>query len=369
MGFVYVLYNECFEHYGTGVYKLGMTNDPQKRLGQYTTSYIHPSEYLLLHETDNALEIEQRVFKELKSKRISSKREFFRCSLDDVKAAIDRAHTFAKNKLQWKRSPQRKMLTKIKSAEFHMEHIMDDSQGQEKFYIKLAFGINHITKEFYDAHVANRGFVAFNNLKMFLETDDTIAALFIGSSENSVVAKLTEARMLINGLMKICKASHGNALGGFTMQVKTNDVDLTSEEMQWIDAHYQEIQICFPNYGRIRSGEKDRSSMCDLLQRILKKHLGFHVRKQSKMVKVRGEYSHRIYTYTIENLDEMVELLAYASERGSFSKELKENLEAYCKENAATDTKWHELKGNPPMEFEELSGRLIQGEMFIDDDL
>src|SRR5438876_6894136 len=46
-GYIYCLYNEVYKYYGENVYKLGMSNDVQKRLNGYTTVYIEESKILL----------------------------------------------------------------------------------------------------------------------------------------------------------------------------------------------------------------------------------------------------------------------------------------------------------------------------------
>ena len=43
-GYIYIVYNEVYQHYGINVFKIGKSKDVIARLNGYTTSYIKPVE-------------------------------------------------------------------------------------------------------------------------------------------------------------------------------------------------------------------------------------------------------------------------------------------------------------------------------------
>lgn len=45
-GYLYCIVNEMYKHYGENVKKCGNSENPEKRLIQYTTGYIEPSKIL-----------------------------------------------------------------------------------------------------------------------------------------------------------------------------------------------------------------------------------------------------------------------------------------------------------------------------------
>ena len=95
-GYIYVLYNEVYEHYGKDVYKIGRTTNLSRRLTAYVTSYVEPSEYVYSKEAEDMENDEQVVFKKLEEYRMSKKREFFKCELSEIKEAIDSLNGMSK---------------------------------------------------------------------------------------------------------------------------------------------------------------------------------------------------------------------------------------------------------------------------------
>ncbi len=77
-GYLYILHNSIFKHYGDNVYKLGRTANIKKRLYGYTTSYIEDSEMIFVSKfLPNIDKLEKKLFNILYNCRISPKREFF----------------------------------------------------------------------------------------------------------------------------------------------------------------------------------------------------------------------------------------------------------------------------------------------------
>lgn len=88
-GHVYCLWNNCFSYYKKEVYKLGMAKNLKKRLGGYSSAYIDES---ILKFTSSRIFYydiaERQLFHELWKYRVSSRREFFCCSLELIKQKI-----------------------------------------------------------------------------------------------------------------------------------------------------------------------------------------------------------------------------------------------------------------------------------------
>jgi hypothetical protein len=77
-GTIYCLYNNVYQFYGDYVYKLGCTNDIDKRLCTYTTNYIDKCE--VKHKSKilkNCELAESILFYILRKHRIVENREFF----------------------------------------------------------------------------------------------------------------------------------------------------------------------------------------------------------------------------------------------------------------------------------------------------
>lgn len=94
-GWVYVLSNESFP----GLLKIGMTtNDIEARMRQLATSTGVPTPFQLLHAepAEHAPKLEAELHDALDCFRVPSGREFFRCDLKQVIAAISSIKQVAK---------------------------------------------------------------------------------------------------------------------------------------------------------------------------------------------------------------------------------------------------------------------------------
>jgi hypothetical protein len=88
-GLVYVLWNPIFNHYGE-CYKIGCTNDINKRIRGYTTSYIEPC--IIKYKTELRHDykiLERKIHNKLCDYRVKTKREFFKVSLNTIIDIID----------------------------------------------------------------------------------------------------------------------------------------------------------------------------------------------------------------------------------------------------------------------------------------
>jgi hypothetical protein len=92
-GYVYVLYNPIYDSYGE-IYKIGQAKNINDRLKSYSTSYPEESEIKYSIKHPYYKELEKVVHLTLKEHRMSSNREFFKCSLDIIKYTIDKVKEY-----------------------------------------------------------------------------------------------------------------------------------------------------------------------------------------------------------------------------------------------------------------------------------
>jgi hypothetical protein len=85
-GYLYVIYNDCYQHYGKDFYKLGRTKNPIQRMSGYRTPFIDKSNYLYVSERSfkDSVAAEYVLFCILKKFRVHPKREFFNYKLDNI---------------------------------------------------------------------------------------------------------------------------------------------------------------------------------------------------------------------------------------------------------------------------------------------
>ena len=77
-GYIYVMYNEVFNHYGDNVFKIGKSRDVIQRMNGYITSYIKPIEFKFVSQLCfDYSKAEKEVFTKLDKYRIVKNREFF----------------------------------------------------------------------------------------------------------------------------------------------------------------------------------------------------------------------------------------------------------------------------------------------------
>jgi len=95
-GYVYVLFNNAFKQYGENVYKIGCTNNIEKRINSYVTGYLDKSE--IKYKTEKIKhydKVEKVIHHELKEFRIKKRREFFNCSLEVIKECIEKVINYS----------------------------------------------------------------------------------------------------------------------------------------------------------------------------------------------------------------------------------------------------------------------------------
>lgn len=94
-GYIYILFNECYDYYGENVFKIGKAIDVAKRAHSYTTSYIKPIELKYISPLCNDYTlVENAVFRKLKDYRVVRNREFFQISPEEIVTAIESVVSF-----------------------------------------------------------------------------------------------------------------------------------------------------------------------------------------------------------------------------------------------------------------------------------
>jgi hypothetical protein len=89
VGFLYCMWNEMFKFYGE-IYKLGRSEDPDRRMLSYCTSYPKPCKVIILSkEIRNGALAEKLLFFKLGAFRLEPNREFFKGDLETIKAAFE----------------------------------------------------------------------------------------------------------------------------------------------------------------------------------------------------------------------------------------------------------------------------------------
>jgi len=89
-GFIYVMFNEVFNHYGPNVYKIGKAQNIQSRMKAYTTSYIKPIEVIFSSSIVSDYSIaEKEIHNRLNKFRLASNREFFSIELELITKTIN----------------------------------------------------------------------------------------------------------------------------------------------------------------------------------------------------------------------------------------------------------------------------------------
>ena len=89
-GYIYIIFNDMYQLYGEGVYKVGKTSDITKRLAGFTTCYIKPVELKFLSEKCiNYHLAEKMIFIALREWRITANREFFKTDLENIIKVIE----------------------------------------------------------------------------------------------------------------------------------------------------------------------------------------------------------------------------------------------------------------------------------------
>ena len=106
-GYIYILYNEVFQHYGDDVFKVGRAKDVIKRLQSYTTPYLQPSEIKYVSNIcKDVVRAEQMIFLKLTACRLASNREFFKVNVGTIIDIIEKEVGFINENICNDQPPQ-----------------------------------------------------------------------------------------------------------------------------------------------------------------------------------------------------------------------------------------------------------------------
>ena len=86
--YLYVMHNPVFLYYGPNVYKIGYSQNVERRVLDYNTSYIDESRILYSKEVSSK-ECEICLHQIMKAYRVNPKREFFDCPLSQIIVFIE----------------------------------------------------------------------------------------------------------------------------------------------------------------------------------------------------------------------------------------------------------------------------------------
>jgi hypothetical protein len=88
-GYLYILYHNSFEQYGSNVYKFGLSINLDQRLRSYTTSYLDKAKYLYTSARfRDCYKAEKVLFALCDQERIQRNREFFKIDLEKAISII-----------------------------------------------------------------------------------------------------------------------------------------------------------------------------------------------------------------------------------------------------------------------------------------
>jgi hypothetical protein len=89
-GYIYIIQNEIYEHYGKNIYKIGKTKDIDKVKEELKTAYIKPTEIIYVSEYSFDYEtVEAIIFLKMNDKRLSEESNFFKVeNIEEMKKMI-----------------------------------------------------------------------------------------------------------------------------------------------------------------------------------------------------------------------------------------------------------------------------------------
>ena len=240
------------------------------------------------------------------------------------------------------------------APEYENETDCEDPIGAAKLFHKVSFNLQKIDKEFFQKFIESKHFDKLENLKLFLCDELDIKDIYEDhqAGEEKEMFKFMDARELILKLLNICCEGKEDILN-FVSHFKT-DESLKQIDTEWVKDNYKAIRIVFGEYGRLRDKRRvannteeeinvfeSKKAVTGLLARILKQYLGLSINTN---VKQKQEKKSKYYQteYSVEDVDEIFELLMYMDERYGKSDKFTEFIRGW-----ATDKhepcKWYHL--------------------------
>ena len=140
-GYIYIVYNEVYQHYGDNVFKLGKSKDVIARLKGYITSYVKPVELKFVSKLcKDCARAEKTIFTRLDNYRIVNNREFFKIdkdfAIDIIEQVIDEinGNDYQQNesKIQELEDKVKQYEDKVKQYEDKVKHPYTTLQNKEE---------------------------------------------------------------------------------------------------------------------------------------------------------------------------------------------------------------------------------------------
>ena len=222
-GYIYILFNEMFNFYGTDVFKIGKAMDVGKRMNGYTTSYIKPVEIKFMSEKCiNHSLAEQIIFDRLLNFRMKLNRDFFKGDLSVfiqiIEDVINRINTLSISARE-----------KIKSQEHHiglLDIIPDRESIIEELISKLGFrSLVDTTTEYNKEDLLNK----INSLKdTNIFTHDYMYYKLFSSSKSKLDKIFKQDHNLKSRLGYINSALTNNSLRISNVRIQEREGNKTS---------------------------------------------------------------------------------------------------------------------------------------------
>lgn len=316
-GYVYVLYNEVFEHYGPNVYKLGKSTNPDKRLCQYTPSYMMPSKLEYVSDLVSDCSVcELLCFYSLKYYRTVSNREFFQCKLsvicNQIKQVVSYLNSCTCSVINHcKTCVKRNVKINMDSDETIMHYINMHVRSSDMYeFVEqktihcLTFGLHSIDVDFHNSWIRNNRYQTMINLVTYLK-------LHSGNINGDEETGDSLARYkLFMELLDISGFNLNSYLFVGLPQTEFNDDMLSDSQKEFLLKNKRKFKRLFGSLGRIRGNPTREYHMFKILSRVMESYLGLEFKCTRRQITKNGSHIYkRIYSMSVP--DEIYELLTY----------------------------------------------------------
>lgn len=332
-GYIYCIHNEMYNYYGPNIFKLGCTENLEKRIANYTTSYIEQPCYKITSKIlcDNTI-AEKLLFNKLKIYRIKNRREFFNCDLEIIKIAIQETRDFlskydtrdklielAITNLAIYRNEFTQYLTDTSSAyspinktedevkEKEIDELILADKDTDKFdvvkhklaktkhdkniltakHIRDTFGLNHLDKPFLVDLKRVSNVEKFKNALIFL-ANEKYRKQYIEKYKNiefvHIIANLFKRIDLIESFIRLFWRD--GLLSTDVIDVYSIKGNISEDQQKYFEANTKNLRYLFESLKR-KENPKNQYHLVQWLDCILKEFFGGFV--ELKISKLYGE--------------------------------------------------------------------------------
>ena len=264
---------------------------------------------------------------------------------------------------------------------------MEDPIGAQKFFHKIAFGLQTIDKEFFNKFIEPKHHMKMDNLKKYLMDDEDVKDLYDDTvkDEEKEMVHFKSAREMIIKLLDICCDGRTDVFD-FKVNFEPGDV-LPQIDSDWVKDNHLALRTTFGDSGRVQMSQENKSGrelarnnnnirntsilanlrplahqqeicgenkqpttafedkklVVNALTRILSSYLGLSVDTKTKRVRENGTRKLQETRKEIKNMDEMMELLMYSDSYYCRSDKLSDYIKEWAKDNT-NQCRWYHLK-------------------------